>query len=81
MLYASVGKEPAKGGDRLEELELRREVTEYLLRVMRGEEAGTAQSMKAAEMLVKCFGSLQEGSGSQDRPVIIDDVRREEREV
>lgn len=72
--YVDEGK-----GERTLEEDLRREVTDYLLRVMRGEEAGTTASMKAAEMLVKCLTMTNESAEGVPVPVIIDDVREEKR--
>ena len=50
------------------------EVLEFLTGVMRGEESGNAQNMKAAELLGKRFGLFNEQAGERPPPMIIDDV-------
>lgn len=50
------------------------EVLMFLTGVMRGEESGSTQNMKAAELLGKRFGLFSEAGDGLEPPVIIDDV-------
>ena len=50
------------------------EVLSFLTGVMRGEESGNAQNMKAAELLGKRLGLFSERMEAPQPPVIIDDV-------
>ena len=50
------------------------EVLEFLTGVMRGTEEGSAQTMKAAELLGKRIGLFSERAEPPAAPVIIDDI-------
>jgi len=50
------------------------EVLMFLTGVMRGEENGSTQNMKAAELLGKRLGLFNESGDGMEPPVIIDDV-------
>ena len=50
------------------------EILEFLTGVMRGEGDGSAQTMKAAELLGKRMGLFTERTEPPPAPVIIDDI-------
>lgn len=50
------------------------EVLEFLTGVMRGDESGSTQNMKAAELLGKRMGLFSERPEPPPAPVIIDDI-------
>ena len=51
-----------------------KEILEFLTGVMRGDADGSAQTMKAAELLGKRIGLFAEKAEPPPAPVIIDDV-------
>ena len=53
-----------------------KEILEFLTGVMRGDADGSAQTMKAAELLGKRIGLFAEKAEPPPAPVIIDDVAK-----